>query len=56
MTTELRCGCNDAWIIIGNPNLNYRTMAGTQCPVCGYNMWYDAYEEDMFGDLKEMNT
>lgn len=27
-----------------------------ECPICGYNMWYCAYQEDMMIDLKEMNT
>lgn len=26
-----------------------------ECPVCGYNMWYCAYQEDMLVDLKEIN-
>ena len=26
------------------------------CPVCEYNMWHCAYQEDMLRDLKEMNT
>lgn len=56
MRTELRCECNDRWIIIDIPNLHYRCMSGTKCPICDYNMWYDAYEEDMMIDLKEMNT
>ena len=55
MTSGLRCGCNDVWIILDNLDFNYRDMAGTKCPVCGYNMWYCAYQEDMFRDLKEMN-
>lgn len=55
MTTELRCECNDRWIIIDNPNFNFRNMVGIKCPICEYNMWYCAYQEDMMIDLKEMN-
>lgn len=26
-----------------------------KCPVCAYNFWYRAHEENMMFDLKEMN-
>ena len=55
MKSQSRCGCNDEWIVITDPNFNYRHMSGVKCPVCDYNMWYCAYQEDMFRDLKEMN-
>lgn len=58
MTTELRCECNDHWIVgLTSTLFDYRDIALVDsCPICGYNKWYDAYQEDMFRDLKEMNT
>ena len=58
MNTELRCECNDVWIVsLADTVFDYMDMAlNKKCPVCGYHMWYDAYQEDMFRDLKEMNT
>ena len=57
MKTQLRCECNDEWEVgLLDTIFNFRFVSGHKCPVCGYNMWYCAYQEDMFRDLKEMNT
>ena len=57
MKSQPRCECNDEWIVgLADTIFDYRDMVGIKCPVCEYNMWYCAYQEDMMIDLKEPNT
>ena len=71
MKSQLICQCNDRWMpyaplevlhlcgvqCITDPKLRYQSthVPKIECPVCEYNMWYCAYQEDMLVDLKEMN-
>lgn len=56
MKSQLRCQCNDEWIVgLADTIFDYRDMVGIKCPICEYNMWYCAYQEDMMIDLREIN-
>lgn len=57
MQTELRCECNDNWIVgFMHTMFDYRNVIYKQCQTCFYDMWQDAYIENMYFDLKEMNS
>ena len=67
MMSEPRCECNDEWMVcipevpevtdLAYEYLMYQSPITPphRCRVCGYWVWNDAYIEDMYRDLKEMN-
>lgn len=56
------CGCNKhgagKWMTRYNTEYKFRyqtCLFPYQCFICLYNLWYDAYFDDMMFDLKGMN-
>ncbi len=57
MQSEPQCECNNNWLAgLTRTIFDYRNMVGKKCKTCLFNMWQDAYIENMYFDLKEMNS